>query len=283
MNDSIEKKICEEIQQIMFSNIPNEQKIERLAYLHAKLPKKNDTITLSEVLLQPTKYFKQGGIKEIREDLRINAKNPTSKPKLRVYNLGLNIALFTSFGVWSIPHELIHAGVNKLTGGTNLEIVLNKLYGADLWQKIIPEIQSKIMIPFIGGYVQTQNNGIAGDIATTLSPYLMTPLGIYFVKKSGEKNNNLIYWTLGAGLLASHAGGVIGDFFTLGREITGKVCETVYKKPKEILAQETFSILDTLAFCTVLVGGFLLGNRIMGYTYRLSKGLVNSAKNYFNK
>jgi len=241
-------------------------------------------LTIDDVLRHPIKYSK-GGITEIIEDVQvINPTALTDKQK-KIYKYLLPISAMISAGIWSIPHELIHAGINKATGGTNLEIALNKIYGADLVNAIYPGIQSKLLIPFIGGYVRAEPANDIAEIAMRIAPYAMTPLGIYLMQNALKKQNTT-YWIMGAGIMATHLGGIIGDFYSIGRKITDKICTTIYKSPEQMKKdneQYGVSITDKLAIGAILVGGFILGNRIMGYSYRLSKGLVNSARKYFKK
>lgn len=74
----------------------------------------------------------------------------------------------------------------------------------------------------------------------------------------------------------------MGDFYKAGTTLTGTIAQKVYKHPKEIRQQEQISSFDLAVLGATLVGGFLLGNRIMSYTYRLSKGLVNSVRKMYD-
>lgn len=239
-------------------------------------------LTFEEVLRHPITYSK-GGLGEIMGDIEVlNPENLTEKQK-KFYAFLLPASSLLSAGIWSMPHELLHAAVNKATGGKNLEIALNKMYGADFWHAIFPQIESKLMIPLLGGYVRAQPANELSDIAATLAPYVMTPIGVYLMQNALKKQNTK-YWIIGSGLMVMHLGGVIGDFCSVGQKITRKICTTIYKNPEEMNKnneQNGVSAADSIAIGAVFVCGFLLGNKIMSYTYRLSKGLVNSARKYF--
>ncbi len=276
MPSDLENKITQQIQkfekkEISFNDMVLE--IKRLKLFE---------LTIEDVLRHPLKYSK-GGFGEIISDMQVLNPEKLTEKQRKSYAFLLPAASMLSAGIWAMPHELLHAAVNKATGGKNLEIVLNKMYGADFWHAIFPQIESKFMIPILGGYVRAQPANEISSIAVTLAPYVMTPIGIYFMQNALKKQNTK-YWLIGSGLMVSHAGGVIGDFFALGQKITQKICTTIYKSPQQIeqnKEQHTDSFADNMAISAALVFGFLIGNRIMGYSYRLSKGLLNSARKYF--
>lgn len=263
--DEVNKKI--EVDRKKFCEFNLERLIEGLSKRE-----KETSYTLSEVLNHPIKYsqrgFKEAASDPFCADITVdndvfsensNCKNEKIKfsRKLRFYS-----CIMAAFGVSSVPHELIHAGVNKLTGGVNKEIVINKFYGGDIIHYFFPEIQSKWMIPLIGGYVMPENTSYASNMATSIAPYiLLTPLGVYLLNKSKEKKNLALAY-LGGGLVAGHAGGIIGDFFSIGKLTINEVSTLLNKN-----FQPDF--LSTFA-------GFCLGTLILSYTYRLSKGAVNS-------
>ncbi|MDP3698620.1 MAG: hypothetical protein Q8R47_03460 [Nanoarchaeota archaeon] len=110
----------------------------------------NDDYTLEDFVKNPTKGISFKSIyNEIQADLDFSHLFSGKRKLLKV-----NFATFASFGIISLPHELIHAGTNYLTGGTNKEIVVNTLYGGQLWEKIIPGVESKVLFPLLGGYVK---------------------------------------------------------------------------------------------------------------------------------
>ena len=189
-----------------------------------------------------------------------------------------NLALFASFGIAAVPHELIHAGVNKLTGGINKEIVINTLYGGHLWEKMFPEIHSKLMIPFIGGYVHAENPSFTGNIATSVAPYILTPLGIYLVQKGKEKESKVLA-AAGGGLVAAHIGGVIGDWLSVGARTINEGVEVVEHK----LDAKPEGYAASAAGVATLLGGLYLGSKLMAITYRGMKATVNSARKYAGK
>lgn len=238
-------------------------------------------LTLENVLLHPVKYSKKGFWAAL-DDCRVIDSTKLTERQKKYYKIAMPLGAFLSFGVWAIPHELMHAGINKLTGGINHEIVLNKIYGADFVHSFFPDIQSKLMLPFIGGYVNAAPSSDIAGIIMSIAPYALTPIGVYFIQKSCDKQSAK-YWVIGAGLVGAHSCGVLGDFFVAGRYVTNAVCKKLYKDPYEIMKQEQVSGFDTIVLGATLVAGFLLGNRIMGYTYRLAKGTVNSLRTYLSK
>lgn len=176
--------------------------------IRENIRKKLYMLTLGEVLQHPLQYSK-GGFFEILSDVRVKDVSNLPKKYVPFIQAGSILASIYAFGLWSLPHELIHAGINKLTGGINHEIVLNKIHGADFIHHAFPDIESRLMIPFIGGYVRAEPVNDVAAIATTLAPYLLTPLGVYFIQRSAEKQT-LVYWTAGIGLMGAHAGGIMG-------------------------------------------------------------------------
>jgi len=190
---------------------------------------------------------------------------------------GANALLFASFGFTSVPHELMHAGMNYLTGGVNREIVINSFYGGDLWEKVIPGVEGRVLIPFIGGYVEFENYSLLGNIATYTTPYVLTPLGLYCIMKSREKKS-LALWIAGVGAVGAHGDGIIGDWWGAGRAIVYESVQPVYdalemrSKPENSILSSIFSVV-----------GFYLGMKMLKYSYRASKGLVNSIRKYKHK
>ncbi len=230
--------------------------------------KKNQKYTLKEIIGQLTR---KGMYREFQNDI---ALSPLLKGRAKITKN--NLLLFASFGaVWSTPHELIHAGVNSLTGGVNKEIVLNRLYGGDLWAQIIPGVEAKVMVPFIGGYVVPEYNNTWGAIATNVAPYALTSLGIYLVQK-GRENKSLTVSTLGVGLVAAHVGGIVGDWMNQGRLIVGNtiegVCHAFGTEPPQ--DNQALNLAAT-------VGSFYLGAKLMTAAYRISKGSVTSLRQWY--
>lgn len=224
------------------------------------------TYTLSEAFT-----LKQSLLKEFNED--IGAYNGFSSLGF----LGSNILFFASFGITSVPHELIHAGVNSLTGGVNNEIVINSFYGGDLWEKVIPGVEGRVLIPFIGGYVNYENDSLLGNIATYTTPYVLTPLGLYCIMKSREKKS-LAWWIAGVGAVSAHGGGIIGDWYGTGRTITSEIAEQVYGLAGLKGNPDSSPVMNTAISFT----GLYLGMKMLKYSYRASKGLVNSIRKPFN-
>ncbi|MBI2565371.1 hypothetical protein HYV79_05325 [Candidatus Woesearchaeota archaeon] len=239
--------------------------------------------SLTDVLKHPIKYS-SGGFQEAWDDLNYSVYSCVNISKTKTESLtkffGLNAGLLTFFGIWAVPHELIHAGVNKLTGGINKEIVINSLYGGSIISKYFSEIQSKLMLPFIGGYVVPENNSDLGLVAMALAPYVLTPLGLCIAKK-GRENKNLLTALFGSALIAAHLGGVVGDFWSVGRTIMLKGLEMLYFGLGENTSKlpEEANLLE-LSF--LLLGGFYIGSKVMGYSYRLCKGAFNSINQAFH-
>lgn len=229
-----------------------------------------ENYTVSHVLKHPVKYS-AGGFSEAMRDIS-ELGNLISGSNFRK-NLLLNLGIFTSFALTSVPHELMHAGANTLLGNENKEIVINTLYGGDLWYEIIPSIQSKWLFPLIGGYVDPGKLPPLEHIVVGLTPYAMTSAGIYVLKKGIEKKSKPLGY-LGAGIVAAHCGGVISDFYNLGRVMTNSAYEFI---------TNTFNMDQDSTVENLLVwgGGFYLGTKILSLTYTFSKGLVNSIKRYF--
>ncbi|MEK6899972.1 MAG: hypothetical protein AABX05_02500 [Nanoarchaeota archaeon] len=185
-----------------------------------------------------------------------------------------------AFGVIAVPHELIHAGVNSLTGGTNKEIVFNTLYGGQIWEQLIPGVQSKIMFPLLGGYVKPENNSSLAMFAVGIAPYIMTPAGIYLAQK-GRENRNIILSAAGAGIVATHAGGIVGDWMGAGSRIVKGGIELV-----EDMVGEELKVPDeyaTYASIPIMLAGLYIGSKIMGVSYRGMKATVNSVRSYSKK
>lgn len=224
--------------------------------------------TLADVIKNPWKSSLEGIWTEFQTDVDYFDLLPFKNKKLRL--LAVNGGMFFSFGVSAIPHELMHGGMNLLTGGTNKEIVFNTLYGGSLLEKIIPGVKSEWMIPFLGGYVQPEYSSFGGSLATMLVPYVMTPLGLYLLAK-GKENKAVSLCVAGSGIVAAHIGGIFGDFFTFGRTLVSQGLEALSNAVNFENSSENY-LLSSLT----LLGGFYVGLKTARYTYRLSRGLVNS-------
>ncbi len=185
-------------------------------------------------------------------------------------------AAYAAFGVIVLPHELIHAGVNSLTGGVNKEIVLNRLYGGDLWAQLFPGIEVKVLNPFFGGYVAVENSSALGNIVTTIAPYPMTALGFYALQKGKEKKN-IPLCAAGAALVYTHLGGVIGDWWRTGQIICRETMESVC----DLLGTQPPNKSSLLGNFIVVGGGMVLGMKMLTASYRLMKGTVNSLRQWY--
>jgi hypothetical protein len=213
---------------------------------------------------------------EILEDLNYEPLFSGSKKKRSRLN---DLTALLSFGLISIPHELIHAGVNLFTGGKNAEIVINRLYGGDLVHLINFNVQSKLLIPLIGGYVYPFSYGSeVGKAAVSVAPYVLTPIGIYLMQKARE-NSSLSLAVAGAGALVIHCGGILGDFFKFGRD-------TFYNAANGYAYLFGFDSYNTHNFWMAFpltVGGFYLGSKVCSLSYRLSKAGVNYCRSALKK
>lgn len=249
-----------------------EQELERLEGRKIQLqsePKKIDEYTLREVFRTPLK----GAFNEMLEDINFSEFFKGKKKVLKC-----DLATLVSFGLVAGPHELIHAGVNKLMGGINKEIVLNRLYGGDLYHLLYEGIQVKTMIPLIGGYVRPENlEGTASVIAMLTAPYILTPMGIYLLME-GRKRKSLPLSIAGAGFVAAHAGGVIGDFNKVGEQITNTIVEAPFR------CTETYKDfkLEQQPFALSLVS-FYMGLKMCNFSYRCFKAGVSSLRKMIYK
>ena len=207
------------------------------------------------------------GFREILQDL--NYSNLFKGSKLRKAGL-TDLTILGSFGISSMPHELIHAGSNLLLGGTNKHIVMNKFYGGDLINYFYSGIESEWMFPLIGGYVEVDNSSALYNLGIMMAPYAMTPLGIYLLSK-GKKKKSLALAIAGAGTVASHAGGIIGDFFSFGKRIVYETANTI----SNTISNNNIEPENLLVGVPMVVGGFYIGAVTMSFTYKMFKSGIN--------
>lgn len=249
---------------------------------------KSESYTLQEVLQHPIKYS-QGFIrvgKELIYDAVIIAtpKNNSQKFSQDIINLlYLSGGTVTANLISTGPHELLHALGACISGADIHEIAITPAAGGDLYHQILPWIKSK-PLGNAAGHVVVVPDSLLADAITILAPYaILTPLAAIAIQE-GKKTNNCFYAGFGIGLLLPHLAGIGGDFLTLGINIVKNTYETITKEP---LRKEHPKIKDelteTITVGTALIASFLIGNRIMGYTYSLSRGLANSIQNYFKK
>ncbi|MDO8511251.1 MAG: hypothetical protein Q7S55_03735 [Nanoarchaeota archaeon] len=229
----------------------------------------NDDYTLEDFVKNPIRDITFKSIyKEIQTDIDFSSLFSGQKKLLKT-----NLAAFASFGLFSLPHELIHAGANYLTGGTNKEIVINTLYGGPLWEKIIPGVESKVLFPLLGGYVKFENPSLAGSLTATVAPYALTSLGIYLMKKGKEKESILLC-AGGAGLGLAHLGGIIGDWRIAGQKMIEESVEAV----QDALEVKTSPEYANAAAFAMFLGGLYIGSKLLAVSYRASKATVNSVR-----
>lgn len=230
--------------------------------------------TLEDFVKSPFKGISFKSIwDEMQEDLDFSDLFSGKRKLLKV-----NLTAFASFGIFSLPHELIHAGTNYLTGGTNKEIVINTLYGGPLWEKIIPGIESKVLFPLIGGYVKFENPSTIGTLTTTIAPYVLTPIGIYLMKK-GKERESIVICAGGACLGLLHLGGIIGDWRMARQKMIKESAELV----QDSLNLRTSPEYADAATFAMFLGGLYIGSKLLAVSYRASKATVNSVTKYVNK
>jgi hypothetical protein len=235
--------------------------------------KERDDYTLKDILFDPLTYSKSA-FGEVFRDLNFEKNFKGNGERKRNLN---DVAVLTSFGVSSVPHELIHAGINKLTGGVNTEVMLNDFYGGFILKQFLPGVESKLMFPLIGGYVNPESYGsFAGQLSMALAPYAMTPLGIYLIMK-GQEKQSLPLSVLGAGLTIGHVGGILGDFWKIGRDLIYETAELMQITPGGPENENTWF------YAGVAVGGFYLGSKIMSLSYRSMKASVKAVRSKFTK
>lgn len=245
-----------------------------MAQKKEKKRKEMHDYTLEDLIKNPLKNMSFGSVcSEVLEDLDFQ-----SLFSGKIKWLKNDLATLASFGLFSVPHELIHAGVNYVTGGINEKIAINSFYGGALWEKIIPGVQSEFMFPLLGGYVQIENPSAAGNLATYVAPYILTPLGIYLAKKGKEKES-IALCAGGAGLISVHLGGVIGDWRNTGTKLIKESVELV-QDTLEVKSSGEYGFAANIAF---LFGGIYLGSKLLAISYRASKATVNSVRNYAKK
>ncbi len=242
---------------------------------------------LRDVLKHPVKYSKGvfSVVDEMSLDLGsliktvVDTPEPVSKKILKTSYLigGFYIGDFITTG----PHELLHALGHLLSGNTVTKIAILPSHGGYLYHRILPLITTNPIEGAAGSVTVISESLISGGIGL-LSPYfVLTPLAVYAIQE-GKTTKQTALCGAGFGILFTHVSSVIGDFFFLGTRLVNKTYETIKKEPlyKE---REKASTSDQTTLWAALVAGFLLGNRIMGYMYRLSKGLVNSVRHKYKK
>ena len=213
---------------------------------------------------------------EILKDLNYEELFSGSKKRKSRLN---DLAILLSFGINSIPHELIHAGTNILAGGTNEQIVINKLYGGDIAHLVYSRIDAKLFLPITGGYVKIAECGsLLGKLAVSIAPYAMTPLGIYMVSE-GKKRKSLPLAVAGSGMIAAQAGGVIFDFFYFGRTIMYEIADFI----ANTAGYKNFDSNHSWMAFPLAIGGFYLGSKVLSFSYRLFKSGVNYCRDLSKK
>lgn len=218
-----------------------------------------------------------GGLDEAFEDLNFEDLFKGNKKRRSRLN---DLSILVSFGFSSIPHELIHAGVNVLTGGSNKEIVINRFYGGDLAHAVYPGIQSRFLAPIFGGYVEPREYGSElGKVAMVASPYVLTPLGIYLLEE-GKRRNSPSLAIAGSGIIVGHAGSCIGDFATLGRTLSYSAVNV----PVRALGAKSFHVEEYLSASLPLwITGLYLGCQMTSTSYKLFKRGVDYCRNIFRR
>lgn len=199
--------------------------------------------------------------KEMCRDLSLEDKfqrilpNGPGRGMLSFFVPILSASVFTA-----LPHEYIHAGAATMLGHHVSNIVVNP-------------------IPFMSSFTQIQGPiGPLDSMAIAAAPYVLTAAGAYLVDKAKKKDSFFLY-CLGSGALISHVGGILGDFYSVGRtaayEVSNTICHTLGYSD---LNQHNLAVTIPMA-----VGSFYLGAKAMSLTYRASKAAVNSTRSLFNK
>ena len=242
-----------------------------MGIVHRSLDDKvNDDYTFGDVVRNPRK----SAWNEIFNDLNYEELFDGSKKRKSRLN---DLVILASFGLTTIPHEFIHAGTNLLTKGTNEKIVINHFYGGDLVHILYPGIDAEFLLPPIGGYVKIAEYGTTiGQLATSLAPYALTPLGIYMVAKGKEKKS-LALAVAGSGALVAHAGGVVGDFFYFGRTVLSQTADFI----ANTVGLQNFDSDDSWLKYPLAIGGFYVGSKVLSFTYRSFKAGVNTIRREF--
>ena len=242
-----------------------------MGIFHESLDDKvDDSYTFRDVVRHPRK----SAWTEIFQDLNYEELFDGSKKRKNRLN---DLVVLASFGLTSIPHELIHAGTNLLTGGTNEKIVINSFYGGDLVHALYSGIDAKFLLPIIGGYVKvTEYGSTLGQFATGIAPYALTPLGIYMVAKGKEKRS-LPLAIAGSGAVIAHAGGIIGDFFDLGKTAMYQTADFM----ANTVGLQNFDYDDSWLKYPLAIGGFYVGSKVLSFTYRSFKSGVKAIRNRF--
>ena len=221
--------------------------------------------SFSDVLRSPLK----GAFNEAMRDV-IEAYDTTIFGSAVKRTVLANLATIVGFGLTSGPHELIHAGINKLVGGENKEIVVNTLYGGKLYEWLLPGVQSKLLLPFLGGYVQHSELPYSQNLAVAIAPYIFTHAGIYLARK-GKELKSIPIAAIGAGLIAAHASSMFGDFWGLGARTCQAVVDNCY-----YLTGKEMDLANTPGLPGLIgLAGLYVGWKAMSFTYRLSKAAVN--------
>ncbi|GEM_PF-6277303 len=219
--------------------------------------------SLRDVVLQPFNF----GI-----PVMVNDVNYPGLFRLGAKKKWAAIALFAvaSLYMYTLPHELIHAGVNVLSGGENQKIVFNTLYGGGIYEMIIPGVQSELLSPLTGAYVMTVNPHFFGRVTSVLAPYAMTPLGV-FMALEGKSRRNLPLWAAGAGLVLNHMGGILGDFFSFGTELVAKPAVMFYQAQGYADFDRETGFLTALS---LMAASFYVGAKAAGISYKLFRNSI---------
>ncbi|MBI4151344.1 hypothetical protein HY496_00095 [Candidatus Woesearchaeota archaeon] len=252
-----------------------EEKVERLREsFNIKWNEFKETVKQEEDL-KVEMFYQSFGLDALI-DLDYHELFKGSDRRKRVLN---DLAILASFSLTVVPHELLHAGANILTGGENEKIVINRLYGGDLVHWLSPSIDVELLNPFVGGYVQPSEFGsVPGAIATGLAPYLLTPLAVYALAKGKEKKS-LPLAIAGSGAVIGHVSGVLGDFLNVGRIAVYSAADTVGQALDFSIDQWGDSWLRyPLGF-----GAFYVGWKVMSETYSFCRNNVPGIKSALDR
>ncbi|MDP3698249.1 MAG: hypothetical protein Q8R47_01545 [Nanoarchaeota archaeon] len=111
-----------------------------------------------------------------------------------------------------------------------------------------------------------------------VAPYVLTPLGIYLLKKGKEKESILLC-AGGAGLGLAHLGGIIGDWRLAGQKMLTESVEVVQDAVGEKMPPQ----YEIPVLLGTVLGGVYIGSKLLAVSYRASKATVNSVRKCVNK
>jgi hypothetical protein len=131
--------------------------------------------------------------------------------------LPLFLAMALLFWWFYVPiHELLHVLGCVLAGGTVSEVRIGRWVGGTLWASVLPFVRAE---GALGGRVVGFDPGSdLGYLLTDLLPYLLTPLGLLWVRRCVARRD--IRFLGAAGILGfAPMLNLLGDFYEMGAVI----------------------------------------------------------------